>query len=85
MKRPGLAAKGNITMAGSNGLSAAVKFSPDAVWNIGRYLHMGYLVETRDHALLVARPHAGFVNITKVRVKRFRATAKRITVADQVT
>ena len=66
----------------------AVQYSPDdgtawsPVWNIGRFIHMGCLLETGDGALLVAHLDAGFADITKVRASRFRVSAKSLLPAD---
>lgn len=58
----------------------AVQYSTDdgaswsPVWSIGRFVHMGCLLETADGALLAAHLDAGFADITKVRATRFRVT-----------
>ena len=49
-----------------------------------RFVHKGCLVETRDDALLAAHLDAGFADIAKVRVIRFRTTAMGLVPADQV-
>lgn len=58
----------------------AVQYSADdganwsPAWSIGRFVHMGCLLETADGALLAAHLDAGFADITKVRASRFRVT-----------
>lgn len=48
------------------------------LWSIGRFVHMGCLLETADGALLAAHLDAGFADITKVRAARFRVTPEGV-------
>jgi hypothetical protein len=48
------------------------------VWSIGRFVHMGCLLETADGALLAAHLDAGFADITKVRATRFRVSPEGV-------
>ncbi len=52
------------------------------LWSIGRFVHMGCLLETADGALLAAHLDAGFADITKVRATRFRVSPEGVVPAE---